>query len=144
MYFTYRYLRGKENKKKRFLSINETTNHSFLLKCHCSSRYKGKNCEIDTGPPCRSNPCLNNGVCIEDNRGDYTCNCEKTGYFGSHCEIEISVHPLCENKPCLNDGICKVVSGSSKIECDCAKGFSGSRCEVCYLLNIIFFQNETN
>lgn len=98
-------------------------------------RYTGKNCEIDTGPPCRSNPCLHNGACIEDSRGDYTCNCP-AGYTGSQCEIEISVHPLCESKPCLNDGICKVNPGSSKIECDCAKGFTGNRCEVCYSLNL--------
>lgn len=105
----------------------------LILQCHCTARYSGKNCEIDTGPPCRLNPCFNSGVCIENNRGDYTCNCQN-GYTGIHCETEISVHPLCENKPCLNDGICKVAPGTSKIECDCAKGFSGTRCEVCHVL----------
>lgn len=100
----------------------------YYFQCNCTARYAGKNCEIDTGPPCYSNPC-NSGLCIEDNRGDYTCNC-LPGYTGTQCETEISVHPLCESKPCFNDGICKVAVGSSRIECICAKGWTGSRCEV--------------
>lgn len=72
---------------------------------------------------------MNSGQCIEDVRGDFTCNCSP-GYTGIHCESEISVHPLCEKKPCLNDGVCNVISGANEIECECAKGFSGARCEV--------------
>lgn len=102
---------------------------SDTYECHCTSRYSGKNCEIDTGPPCRSDPCYNDGRCLEDNRGDYTCHCSP-GFTGSHCETEISMHPLCENKPCLNNGTCKVAPGSLKIECECAKGYTGTRCEI--------------
>lgn len=39
--------------------------------CHCTPRYTGKNCEIDTGSPCRSEPCFNNGRCSEDHRGTF-------------------------------------------------------------------------
>lgn len=97
--------------------------------CHCTARYAGKNCEIDKGPPCRSDPCYNGGRCTEDNRGDYSCQCSP-GFTGVYCETEISVHPLCEPKPCLNNGTCKVTPGTPKVECECAKGFIGPRCET--------------
>lgn len=114
-----------------------------VFQCHCTARYSGKNCEIDIGPPCRSNPCYNSGKCIEDSRGDYVCNC-LVGYTGSHCETEITINPLCENKPCLNDGICKVIAGTSKIECDCAEGYTGTRCEVTGYGFWVGYQRITN
>lgn len=98
--------------------------------CHCTARYTGKNCEIDTGPPCRSNPCYNAGLCTEDIRGEYHCDCSQTGYTGNHCEIEISIHPLCEKKPCLNEGICRISMGIPRMECVCANGYTGPTCEV--------------
>lgn len=45
----------------------------------------------------------------------------------------MSIHPLCDNKPCLNDGIC--TSDGTNIDCDCAKGFIGARCEVRFHFN---------
>lgn len=119
------------------MNIYSKSNVCSKFQCHCTARYKGKNCEIDTGPPCRSDPCHNSGRCIEDNKGDYVCSCPP-GFTGTYCETEISAHPLCENDPCLNDGICKVIPGTSEIECDCAKGYSGNRCEVSYLLFLLF------
>lgn len=97
--------------------------------CHCTTRYDGKNCEVDTGPPCQSEPCKNGASCTEDNRGDYRCTCAP-GYTGVHCESEISVHPLCETEPCMNSGICKVPANSNKYECECVKGFTGPKCEI--------------
>ncbi|XP_037922140.1 protein crumbs isoform X2 [Hermetia illucens] len=97
--------------------------------CHCTPRYAGKNCEVDTGPPCASQPCQHGGVCVEDLRGDFQCNCPSK-YVGRYCEIEISVHPLCEKNPCLNNGTCRVPPGGKNFECDCILGFSGSRCET--------------
>lgn len=103
---------------------------SDSYECHCAPRYSGKNCEVDTGPPCLSEPCKNGGTCLDENRGDYKCICT-SGYTGSHCETEISIHPLCINNPCMNNGTCKVLStGDGKFDCDCLKGFIGSRCEI--------------
>lgn len=102
---------------------------SDSYECHCTPRYSGKNCEMDTGPPCQSEPCKYGATCTEDNRGDYQCHCAP-GFTGSHCETEISVHPLCEIEPCLNNGTCKVPVGGTKIECECIKGFIGARCEI--------------
>lgn len=96
--------------------------------CHCTARYSGKNCEVDAGPPCASQPCHNGGSCREDERGDYKCYCPAT-FTGIFCEHPIVIHPLCEKNPCLNNGTCQV-SGNNHIECICANGFTGDRCEI--------------
>ena len=42
---------------------------------------------VDSDDPCfPNNPCLNGGVCKNDNsESGYTCTCKK-GYNGTHCE----------------------------------------------------------
>ncbi|XP_054726522.1 protein crumbs isoform X4 [Anastrepha obliqua] len=97
--------------------------------CHCTARYSGKNCQIDSGSPCARSPCSNGGNCVEDGRGDYQCQCTPN-YTGKNCEKEINVHPVCLTNPCLNNGACIVAPGTSKIECECAKGYTGARCET--------------
>ncbi|XP_055602052.1 protein crumbs isoform X2 [Uranotaenia lowii] len=97
--------------------------------CHCTARFKGKNCEVDMGPPCQAHPCQHGGTCLEDTKGDYKCSCAP-GYTGSHCETALSFHPLCEKNPCLNNGTCRVLPGSNKFDCECLKGFIGDRCEI--------------
>ena len=47
--------------------------------------------EIKTCPP---NPCKQGGKCSTLNEKDYTCNCEGTGYKGSHCETGHVVTPI--------------------------------------------------
>lgn len=101
--------------------------HSY--ECHCTSRYSGKNCEIDTGPPCASDPCKNGGGCSEDSRGNYHCTCAP-GFTGSFCETQISIHPLCVNNPCQNNGTCKVSPNANRWECECLPGFTGLSCET--------------
>lgn len=96
--------------------------------CHCTTRYKGKNCEIDNGPPCNSQPCQHGGTCQEDKIGNYKCQCPN-GFNGLQCEVEIIIHPLCEMNPCMNNGTCRVTNGKN-YECDCIIGFTGSRCET--------------
>ncbi|XP_037950728.1 protein crumbs isoform X2 [Teleopsis dalmanni] len=103
--------------------------HADNYECRCTPRYSGKNCQMDNGSPCSKSPCLNSGSCLEDNRGEYQCLC-LPNHTGKHCETEINVHPLCQSNPCLNNGACVVPAGSSKIECECPKGYSGSRCET--------------
>lgn len=103
--------------------------HTESYECLCTARYSGKNCQMDNGSPCTKNPCLNAGNCAEDSRGDYQCQCA-VNYAGKHCETEVNLHPLCAANPCLNSGACVVPPGSSKIECNCQKGFVGARCET--------------
>ncbi|KAL9889128.1 cell polarity complex component crumbs isoform 1-T1 [Glossina fuscipes fuscipes] len=97
--------------------------------CRCTARYSGNNCQKDDGPPCDRNPCSNSGTCYEDSRGDYQCLCSPN-FTGKHCETEINVNPLCQVSPCQNGGACVVAPGTSTIECECAKGYAGARCEV--------------
>ncbi|XP_063956762.1 fibropellin-1-like isoform X2 [Lytechinus pictus] len=72
-------------------------------------------------PACNSNPCLNEGTCIEELFG-YSCSCVR-GYGGTHCEENIA----CNSNPCLNGGTCteKLVGYS----CSCVQGYGGTHCE---------------
>lgn len=124
------YIKSRQVRCRLFHFIIEFIIYLFYsYECHCTSRYSGKNCEIDTGPPCASDPCKNDGVCKEDDLGNFHCTCA-AGFTGSFCETEISIHPLCENNPCQNNGTCKVSPNTNRLECECLPGFTGLRCET--------------
>ncbi|KAJ8734397.1 hypothetical protein PYW07_014948 [Mythimna separata] len=61
--------------------------------CHCTARYTGNNCEVDAGDPCASNPCQNAARCVEDVRGDYSCDCPPN-YHGTYTLLARYVHTL--------------------------------------------------
>jgi hypothetical protein len=45
---------------------------------------------------CQPNPCLHNGICLVVNKNKHTCECTRTGYRGTKCEIgffKISDYP---------------------------------------------------
>ena len=75
--------------------------------------------EIDE---CQSNPCKNNGTCI-DLIGSFNCTCV-TGFNGTQCENNIDD---CPSHGC-NNGTC--IDGINNYTCDCNPGFSGLSCEI--------------
>ncbi|GFS51261.1 basement membrane-specific heparan sulfate proteoglycan core protein [Trichonephila inaurata madagascariensis] len=76
--------------------------------------------------PCEKNPCLNDGICIEEEGSSegFVCECQE-GYRGKHCEIETDLCSLID--PCKNGGTC-VGSGNS-YQCSCPIRFKGTNCE---------------
>ena len=38
-------------------------------------------------PMCLSNPCHNQGTCMQGRFGRYRCMCQGTGYYGPHCQL---------------------------------------------------------
>ncbi|XP_028574146.2 protocadherin Fat 2 [Podarcis muralis] len=73
---------------------------------------------------CRSNPCLNDGLCIEIQGGGYSCICP-IQFSGDHCEVADN---LCEGKPCLHGGTC-ALSEKGGYTCHCPEWYWGERCE---------------
>ncbi|NXA41344.1 SNED1 protein, partial [Eudromia elegans] len=79
--------------------------------------------ECDEIDECRSQPCLNGGLC-KDRVAEFLCVCEP-GYAGQHCELELDE---CHSEPCKNGGTCADLTGS--FVCACPEGFVGTQCET--------------
>ena len=70
--------------------------------CDCFNGYGGLNCDIILNTPCKSEPCMNGGVCsVVQATGSFTCSC-LPNFTGKNCENDIS-NP-CESNPCNNNG----------------------------------------
>ncbi|XP_018560461.1 coagulation factor VII [Lates calcarifer] len=68
--------------------------------------------------PCRTNPCLNGGICRLD-RGDFVCLCPPQ-YHGKTCEsVVLQCHY--RNGGCLQ--YCRDLTGGAGVQCGCADGF---------------------
>nr|XP_042896680.1 basement membrane-specific heparan sulfate proteoglycan core protein [Parasteatoda tepidariorum] len=83
-----------------------------------------EDCGVRT--PCETNPCLNEGICVEDDgapRG-YVCECRE-GYSGTNCEIETDLCSLID--PCKNGGTC--IGAGNSYKCSCPIKFKGTNCE---------------
>ncbi|XP_077205134.1 sushi, nidogen and EGF-like domain-containing protein 1 isoform X3 [Paroedura picta] len=91
--------------------------------CTCSPGYYGNNCQFG-GPrmpsACISNPCQNEGTCLETSQG-YVCECLE-GYSGPDCRDKLS-----EDCECRNGGKC--LDGNSTV-CQCPLGYFGLLCEL--------------
>ncbi|CAF0782179.1 unnamed protein product [Brachionus calyciflorus] len=102
---------------------------NFKFKCKCFENYAGSSCELKA-LPCSSNPCLNNGSCIDDTFGKkYSCNClfdiNRTSlYYGKNCEYKRNV---CQNETCSNNGICYDIKNEAK--CKCFSKYHGDKCQ---------------
>lgn len=93
--------------------------------CQCSLGYTGRLCEEDIDE-CMSNPCMNNGECI-DLVGGFQCNCSNTGYEGVHCETDIDECAM-QIEYCGHLGQCINQPGTFK--CICPKSFCGVYCHT--------------
>ncbi|XP_034295400.1 sushi, nidogen and EGF-like domain-containing protein 1 isoform X1 [Pantherophis guttatus] len=90
--------------------------------CTCSPGYYGNNCQYG-GPrmsnACSSNPCQNEGTCLESSQG-YVCECAE-GYAGTDCRDKLS-----DDCECRNGGKC--LDGNITV-CHCPPGYFGLLCE---------------
>ena len=86
--------------------------------------FNGTRCEAAV-KPCLTNPCLNNGTCVEVEQSSFICTC-KVGFTGNKCEIELK---SCDSMPCFNSGTCYSQSGNN-YTCSCPIGITGRNCET--------------
>ena len=70
----------------------------LLFSGACELLYEGPNCQIFV--PCRSNPCLNNGQCVDSEQG-FRCLCQSS-HTGERCETPLP----CAGNPCGSGGQC--------------------------------------
>ncbi|KAL3282925.1 hypothetical protein HHI36_006083 [Cryptolaemus montrouzieri] len=122
--------------------VHQVFQVSMKLNCFCLLKYSniysyflsGDLCEIDLNE-CDSNPCLNNGTCLDAVNG-YLCRCP-SGYSGIHCEIDVAVCNSTNETRCANSGICEEGPGET-FTCKC---LPGKKCRFLHLNNL-YLQNS--
>lgn len=113
----------------------------------------GDLCEQDVNE-CFSNPCLNNGTCLDGPNGyacmcmpgysgQYTFNCStrklslarnrtidfySTVVAGERCELDVAVCNATAEARCSNGGICQEGPGMA-FSCTCPPGWTGMLCD---------------
>ncbi|XP_066264590.1 neurotrypsin-like [Branchiostoma lanceolatum] len=103
-----------------------TGNESTILRCPYRERrhYCDHGDDVGVvcdGGECNSNPCQNNGTCIEG-VDHYICQCGRE-WVGVNCEMR-----LCDSNPCQNKGIC--IDDLDHYICHCGRGWVGVYCEI--------------
>jgi hypothetical protein len=99
------------------MSINE---NSTL--CVCDRGWAGRSCDVDVDE-CANRPCMNDGVCINDETSGYTCDCTP-GWTGTDCDKSTDD---CFSFPCENGGNCADLHQAFR--CTCINGWYGDTCE---------------
>ncbi|CAF4221240.1 unnamed protein product, partial [Adineta steineri] len=90
----------------------------------CANGNIGLNCNVTVDLCQITNPCLNNGTCVNTLSSSYTCTCMQ-GFTGSHCETDIRP---CKPWTCLSYGLCNETSPTT-FQCECYPGYEGLNCE---------------
>ncbi|KAL9963300.1 hypothetical protein ACROYT_G032487 [Oculina patagonica] len=104
--------------------VNAVCNNTLgAYNCSCKPGYTGDGHSCTDIDECASNPCQNNGSCIDGVNG-YNCSCV-AGFNGRNCETDIDE---CASKPCKNQGTC--IDGVNEYTCNCNAGFTGTYCET--------------
>ena len=82
---------------------------------------------MQDGNQCDSNPCLNQGQCVDLVKA-YRCNCPN-GFGGLRCELDLVDE--CASLPCQNGGRWTLILDLVKAyRYNCPNGFGGLRCEL--------------
>ncbi|CAF4081123.1 unnamed protein product, partial [Adineta steineri] len=90
----------------------------------CANGNIGLNCNVSVDLCQITNPCINNGTCVNTLSSSYTCTCMQ-GFTGSHCETDIRP---CKPWTCLSYGLCNETSPTT-FQCECYPGYEGLNCE---------------
>jgi len=85
--------------------------------------------DCDSMSPCDSEPCENEGMCLDLGNGTFACSCQE-GFRGDTCQ---EMDTICEIlTPCFNGGGC---SGNiSHYECQCPWGLGGRHCNKTFTI----------
>eukprot|EP00051_Salpingoeca_urceolata_P026850 m.478996 g.478996 ORF g.478996 m.478996 type:complete len:1143 (+) comp21295_c0_seq1:295-3723(+) len=112
----------------QFTSVTDTV-FSITVRAtdSVSQKWTSKDFTITLVDPdaCDSNPCGDNGACI-DRLGGHLCQCQ-AGYTGAACETKVMP---CDATPCTAQGTCVNINNGKGYRCDCDDGFTGSLCEL--------------
>lgn len=101
------------------LCLFQTVGEGF--ECDCPEGYTGRRCDI-MGTSCQTNPCLNNGTCLEVNEV-HQCKCME-GFTGFYCDVELNE---CVSHPCQNGGRC--IDEVNGFRCICTAEYKGPTCQ---------------
>ncbi|KAM7158731.1 protein delta homolog 1 isoform 2-T2 [Molossus nigricans] len=96
--------------------------------CICNDGWDGTLCDTEI-QACTSNPCANNGTCVNLDTGHYACSCAP-GFSGKDCQKKDGPCVI-NGSPCQHGGTCVDDDGwASHASCLCPPGFSGNFCEI--------------
>lgn len=95
------------------INLNETITGRGIVNCS----------DFDS---CLRLPCLNSGVCIDDRKNSFSCQCP-SDWVGNRCDVKITP---CAKNPCQNGGTCymRMENGSSVQFCRCSLPYGGELC----------------
>jgi len=82
-----------DNGRRFVVCIDESKGHEQTCPRGLLYHPESRRCERKLGPlenPCSSQPCLNNGQCVQTDVSSYKCQCAP-GYDGEHCELDATV-----------------------------------------------------
>ncbi|CAB3399119.1 unnamed protein product [Caenorhabditis bovis] len=104
------------------ICLDYSQNYGLGYGCICAPGWTGKDCNSPVDLPCDSNPCENNGTCINNFKdSNFICECNE-GFTGDKCQYE----DPCIPNPCRYGGTCEPDNGKAK--CTCLEFYSGSIC----------------